>query len=180
MPHIETMPHVISQSQDDIQLSQEPGRLCLKSIEHSLLCSTRAQDTKFGFIDNEHSSSLVTVRSHKRNVPGSSKKNKAKNNLGVFKARACNMDVATFREISCLQKSNNDILKAKKVRKHDRKRRTSDEWNGFWSRAVELERKKRRKPLTVSASNEQKKKKAMKMNTDDNPLSNLLFDDKYE
>ena len=69
------------------------------------------------------------------------------------------MDVASFREILRIQQLDNDEFS----RKHDtgqRRQKTSEEWNGFWSKAVKVERKKRRKPLTVIESNERRKKKA--------------------
>ena len=69
------------------------------------------------------------------------------------------MDVASFREILRIQQLDNDEFS----RKHDtgqRRQQTSEEWNGFWSKAVQVEQKKRRKPLTVIESNERRGKKA--------------------
>ena len=41
----------------------------------------------------------------------------------------------------------------------DEKANTRDQWNGFWSKTVRNEKKKRRKPLTVAAARERKIKK---------------------
>jgi len=98
------------------------------------------------------------------------------------------MDVASYREISRIQKLDNDKLKANIVRQVQQKR-ASDEWKGFWSRAVTSGRKKKKKTLTVAKSREWKekemiarerniiKKVSQKVNEDDMPLASFLLDD---
>ena len=60
-------------------------------------------------------------------------------------------------------------------------KKSMDQWNGFWSKAAKAERKKRRKPLTVTESKERKKQRAMskvlkRLNDPDDlrPVSHLL------
>ena len=69
------------------------------------------------------------------------------------------MDVASFREILRIQRLDHDeFSKNHDTGRHGQK--TSEEWNGFWSKAVKVEQKKRRKPLTVIESKNRRKKKA--------------------
>ena len=70
------------------------------------------------------------------------------------------MDVASFREILRIQRLDNDEFSQKHVTSSQRRQTTSDEWNGFWTKAAKMEEKKKRKPLTVVQSKERRKKKA--------------------
>ena len=68
------------------------------------------------------------------------------------------MDVASFREILQIQRLDHDEFS----KNHDtgrHRQKTSEEWNGFWSKAVKVEQKKRRKPLTVIESKNRRKKR---------------------
>ena len=56
---------------------------------------------------------------------------------------------------------------------------SSQEWNGFWSQAAKMERKKKRKPLTVVQSKKRRKKKALsvvleRMHDTRRPFAHLL------
>jgi len=70
------------------------------------------------------------------------------------------MDVASFREILRIQRLDNDAFSEKHVACCQQRQSTSDEWNGFWTKAAKMEEKKKRKPLTVVQSKERRKKKA--------------------
>ena len=88
------------------------------------------------------------------------------------------MDVASFREILRIQQLDNDEF-AQNCDNGQQRRKTSEEWNGFWSKAVKVEQKKRRKPLTVVKSEDGRKKKAMtkvcqRMNDFRKPVVHLL------
>ena len=110
-------------------------------------------------------SSLVTVRSHQRKMPGSSKKKRStpkskirKNLLADFK-RVGTMDVASFREISRIQSVENETFKALKASSGSTGSRNKQIWNGFWSMAAKMESKKKRKPFTVIQSKEKRLRK---------------------
>ena len=122
------MPHIIPHNQTQDDLLQRTS-----DIKHEI----------------EERSFLVTVRSQQRAMPRSCKKRKAKRNSETYIARACKMDVASYREISRIQKLDNDKLKANVVRQVQQKR-ASDEWKGFWSRAVTSGRKKIKKKKDCS------------------------------
>ena len=102
--------------------------------------------------------SFVPVRSHLRKMPGSGS-NKKKCHVDSKGDRT--MDVASFREILRIQRLDNDEFLSQNRDTVGRRQKTSEEWNGFWSKAVKVEQKKRRKPLTVVESEDRRKKKAM-------------------
>ena len=55
------------------------------------------------------------------------------------------MDVASFREILQIQRLDNDeFLKIHDTGRHRQK--TSEEWNGFWSKAVKVGEKREENP----------------------------------
>ena len=89
------------------------------------------------------------------------------------------MDVASFREISRIQRLENETLKT--IKASSRKdSQTKEIWSGFWSRAAKMESKKKRKPLGNIQSRKgttSKKKKAQaqpKEKEDDIPIAHLL------
>ena len=89
------------------------------------------------------------------------------------------MDVASFREISRIQRLENQMLKAlKSSSQNDGQRK--EIWSSFWSRAAKMESKKKRKPLGNIQSRKgrtNKKKKAQaqpKEKEDDIPIARLL------
>ena len=93
------------------------------------------------------------------------------------------MDVASFREISCIQRLENETLKALKV-SSSTESQTKKIWSGFWTRAAKMESKKKRKSLSIVQSKERKIKKTkgqvlepMEKN-DDIPIACLL-DNQY-
>ena len=61
------------------------------------------------------------------------------------------IDIASFKEIRRIQQLENEVLKATKS---SCSQAAVDEWNGFWSMASTMEKKKKRKPLTVVQSKE--------------------------
>ena len=143
------MPHVISQTQeDDICLSEDkipkeekPNKENLRVLE-----SCR---------------SLVMVRSHYRKVPQSKKIFKTnvqkKKTMPKETRGRRSMDIASFKEIRRIQQLENEALKAIKSPCNQA---AVDEWNGFWSMASTMEKKKKKKPLTVIQSKEKKLEKA--------------------
>ena len=179
------MSHVISQTQDELPCKEEG----LDSMEESK-CPTHRRNVESLFhnairgsiepakivkhdkfrdsCSDKSLSSLVTVRSHQRKMPGSSKKKRStpkskirKNLLADFK-RVGTMDVASFREISRIQSVENETFKALKASSGSTGSRNKQIWNGFWSMAAKMESKKKRKPFTVIQS---KKKKTKKTNS---------------
>ena len=62
------------------------------------------------------------------------------------------MDVASFREISCIQSVENETFKALKASSGSTECQNKKMWNGFWSMAAKMESKKKRKPFTVIQS----------------------------
>ena len=64
------------------------------------------------------------------------------------------MDIASFREIRRIQEIDNEEIKAAKSPCNNQV--AVDEWRGFWSMAATMEKKKKRKPLTVIQSKEEK------------------------
>ena len=190
------MPHIIPQTQteDDLlqreHIQRDMSRIGLKwnytaKVKKAVLGLKRTSDIKHKI---EERSFLVTVRSHQRAMPRSSKKKMAKKNSEAYIARTCKMDVASFREISRIQKLENKKMKANVVGQVQRKR-ALDEWKDFWSRAVISGRKKRKKTITVAKSRELKekeliawekneiKKVSQKVNADDRLLASPLLDD---
>ena len=169
------MSHVISQTQDELPCKEEG----LDSMEESK-CPTHRRNVESLFhnairgsiepakivkhdkfrdsCSDKSLSSLVTVRSHQRKMPGSSKKKRStpkskirKNLLADFK-RVGTMDVASFREISRIQSVENETFKALKASSGSAGSRNKQMWNGFWSMAAKMESKKKRKPFTVIQS----------------------------
>ena len=67
------------------------------------------------------------------------------------------MDIASHREIQRIQRLDNEKLAKTSEYAEEQKRKASNEWNGFWSSATKMERKKRRKSLTVVEAKERKK-----------------------
>ena len=70
---------------------------------------------------------------------------------------AQSMDIALFKEIMRVQKLESREFKASKSPCNQA---TVDEWNGFWTMAATMEKKKKRRPLTVVQSKEKKLKKS--------------------
>ena len=185
------MAHFVSQTQDDQspfsseEESPKKPRF-LPSQEHLELCAIDPR--KNAFFNNHfdtaisncrEQASLISVRSHQRKMPRSSSKGKKKNVINKVD-RA--MDVASFREILRIQRLDNDEFSQNRdTGQRRQKSKTSEEWNGFWSKAAKAERKKRRKPLTVVESKEKRKKKAMtklhqRVNDFRKPFVHLLDD----
>ena len=132
------MPHIISQTQEDDTFSSE---------------DKTTKDQKLGI--SESCESLVMVRSHYRKVPQSKKIVKTKKKTTVKQTRGRrSMDIASFREIRRIQDIENEKFKAAKSRCNNQV--AVDEWKGFWSMAATMEKKKKRKPLTVIQSKEEK------------------------
>ena len=89
------------------------------------------------------------------------------------------MDVASFQEISRIQRLENESLKALKALSRNDSQ-TKEIWRGFWSRAAKMESKKKRKPLGIIQSKGRKNKKEKGQVTkpieteDDIPIARLL------
>ena len=88
------------------------------------------------------------------------------------------MDVASFREILRIQRLDKDEFVQNCVAGSQRRQKTCEEWNRFWSKAARVEKKKRKKPLTVIESKERRNKKAMteviQQMSDLRPVAHLL------
>ena len=173
------MSHVISQTQDELPCKEEGldsmeeskcpiYRRNVESLFHNAIRGSIepakiVKHDKFRDSCSDKSlSSLVTVRSHHRKMPGSSKKQRStpkskirKNLLADFK-RVGTMDVASFREISRIQSVENETFKALKASSGSTGSRNKQMWNGFWSMAAKMESKKKRKPFTVIQSKKKK------------------------
>ena len=68
------------------------------------------------------------------------------------------MDVASFREISRIQRLENETLKT--IKASSRKdSQTKEIWSGFWSKAAKMEIKKKRKPIGAIQSKARVNKK---------------------
>jgi len=67
------------------------------------------------------------------------------------------MDIASHREMQHLQRPDNEKLAKTLKHAEEQNRKASDEWNGFWSSATKMERKKRKKSLTVVEAKARKK-----------------------
>ena len=67
------------------------------------------------------------------------------------------MDVASHREMQRIQRLDNEKLAKTSEHAEEQKRKASNEWNGFWSTATKMEKKKRRKSLTVVEAKARKK-----------------------
>ena len=84
------------------------------------------------------------------------------------------MDVASFREISRIQRLENEMLKALKASSRN-DNQTKEIWSGFWSKASKMETKKKRKPLGVIQSKARVKGQVAKaIENDDIPIARLL------
>ena len=71
------------------------------------------------------------------------------------------MDMASFREILRIQRLDNEKLSQNgKKNSGQHNQETVEEWNGFWSRAVKMQNKKRKRSLTVAESKARRKRKA--------------------
>ena len=156
------MPHIISQTQDDSH-DELQDRPC--PVENSNFC-----------LAWNNQSSLVTVRSHLRKMPSSKKIKKKRSpkhpTSNVKKSRS--MDVASFREISRIQRLENEMLKALKASSRN-DNQTKEIWSGFWSKASKMETKKKRKPLGVIQSKARVKGQVAKaIENDDIPIARLL------
>ena len=168
------MPHIISQTQDESYNK-------LKDKQCPVQEAYPVEKAHFRYEWNNRSS-LVTVRSHLRTMPCSKKKNKKlspANHLSNIKKTRC-MDVASFREISRIQRLENETLKALKASSRNESQ-TKEIWSGFWSRAAKMESKKKRKPLGIIQSRKRrtnKKKKTQEAQpiekVDDIPIARLL------
>ena len=167
------MSHVISQTQDELPCKEEGldsmeeskcpiYRRNVESLFHNAIRGSIepakiVKHDKFRDSCSDKSlSALVTVRSHHRKMPGSSKKQRStpkskirKNLLADFK-RVGTMDVASFREISRIQSVENETFKALKA--SSSRNESKKIWKGFWSMAAKMESKKKRKPFTVIQS----------------------------
>ena len=172
--HTNRMPHIISQTQDD---SHDELRDKPYPVEKTNFCKVKSN---FG-LAWKNQSSLVTVKSHLRTMPRSKKKK------GYSKHRTSDikhirtMDVASFREISRIQRLENETLKT--IKASSRKdSQTKEIWSGFWSKAAKMEIKKKRKPIGAiqSKARVNKKKKgqvAKQTENDDIPIARLLHTD---
>ena len=81
------------------------------------------------------------------------------------------MDVASFREISRIQRLENETLKT--IKASSRKdSQTKEIWSGFWSKAAKMEIKKKRKPIGAIQSkarvNKKKKQHVVQPTENDN------------
>ena len=103
-----------------------------------------------------HQQKMVSVCSHQRQMPCSGRSGPKHN--GKIKCHR-GMDVASFREIQRIQRLDNDEFFQNRVAGGQCRQKTHEEWNRFWSKAAKVERKKRKKPLTVSECKERRKKK---------------------
>ena len=101
--------------------------------------------------------STVTVCSHQRKLPRSGSKGKRKE-VDVKGVRA--MDVASFRETLRIQRLDNEKLSQNGKNSGQHNQETVEEWNGFWSRAVKMQSKKRKRSLTVAELKARRKRKA--------------------
>ena len=101
--------------------------------------------------------STVTVCSHERKLPCSGSKGKRKE-VDVKGVGA--VDVASFRETHCIERLNNEKLSQNGKNSGQHNQETVEEWNRFWSRAVKMQGKKRKKSLTVVESKARRKRKA--------------------
>jgi len=151
------MPHIISQTQEDDIYASEYD---ITSKE-----KTRNEETPINeiFGASEGCKSLVMVRSHYRKAPRTKKifhsngrKREKRKTMTKLTRVARSMDIASFKEIMRVQKLENEEFKAAQS---PRNQATVDEWNGFWSMAATMEKKKKRRPLTVMQSKEKKLKK---------------------
>ena len=52
------------------------------------------------------------------------------------------MDIASHREIQRIQRPDNEKLAKTSEHAEEQKRKASNEWNGFWSTATKMEKKK--------------------------------------
>ena len=104
----------------------------------------------------KNTANTVTVCSHQRKLPRSGSKGKRKeDNAKVVGA----MDVASFREILRIQRLDNEKLSQNGKNSGQHNQETVEEWNGFWSRAVKMQSKKRKRSLTVAESKARRKRK---------------------
>ena len=125
--------------------------------------------------------SVVTVRSHLRKKRGKGrKKNKHVSSTPGKHMRT--MDIASFREISRIERADNEMLRASiasNITKEACKKKTSQLWNGFWKNAVRMEGRKNKNTKTVVQSKDEKKKKVPTYeevdDMDDIPISKLLL-----
>ena len=87
------------------------------------------------------------------------------------------MDVASFREISRIQRLENETLKT--IKASSRKdSQTKEIWSGFWSKAAKMEIKKKRKPIgAIQSKARVNKKKKEQTENDDIPIARLLHTD---
>ena len=138
----------------DRSLFEEPGPVLKKHQGSKIRDPPPAASIDCKTPTCKEKSPLVEVRAHHRKMPSSVSKGKKKCVIKGDRA----MDVASFREILRIHRLDNDEFSQNRDTCHHRQK-TSDEWNGFWSKAAKVERKKKRKPLTVVQSKEKKKKK---------------------
>jgi len=151
-----TMPHIISQTQDEER--------CMSPKVMDAKCSIGVSTTHALHETNEksaktHQSSLVTVWSHLCKKRGRGRKT----NKPTCK-RMHPMDIASFKEITRMERADNEMLRASKsssITKIAGKKKTSQLWNGFWKNAIRMESQKHRNVLAVVQSKEAMAKKKL-------------------
>ena len=128
-----------------------------------------------------HQLSLVTVWSHLRKKRGRGRKTKKRKCASGKPFRP--MDIASFKEIARIERTDNEMLRASKsssIAKIASKKKTSQLWNGFWKNAIRMESQKHRNVLPVVQSKEAMAKKKLNSeetqeeDMDNVPISNLL------
>ena len=134
------MPHITSQTQDEER--------CISPKVMDAKCSNCVSTTHALHKTNKksamtHQSSLVTVQSHLRKKRGRGRKTNKQ--TCASSKRMCQMDIVSFKEITCTERADNKMLRASKlssIAKITSKKKTSQLWNGFWKNAIRMESQK--------------------------------------